>query len=199
MRIRNVVESDAEKSEKSLRVASDDSNDSDESPPGRVVSGEISDYTGPILNRNRWIGQDNEWRSGVEWMLLTACVAWTAGWCAEAWNRRLLRRIGVPEPELPSRGRAWITACVFAGIVVALWWMEYQGPGLFLMSVPEPGSGLSGDLWWTPSASVFATHVFLLLILWMVSLIDFDERIIPDPPVVIGTLGGLLAATFLTG
>ena len=133
----------------------------------------------------------------MEPILVLVCVAWFAGWAAEGWNRRFLQKIGVPSAELPSRRRVGITATLFAGIVVAVWIAECQNFSLFPNLMRE-SLGTNVSSWFEPLVwRTFALHAMLLLILWMVSLIDCDERLIPDSLVVTGTLLGLAASVWL--
>ncbi len=125
-------------------------------------------------------------------VLLVVIMAWVWGWLAERWNVRFQRRIGVPEPQLQAiQKRSWWTASAFTLLIVCLLWLETRSA---LYPNFDPLLWESDGL---PSVCVLPPlllHILLLLILWTVSLIDFDQRLIPDAPIVLGTLTGLLVA-----
>ncbi|MDD3469822.1 MAG: A24 family peptidase [Thermoguttaceae bacterium] len=123
-------------------------------------------------------------------------VAWVWGWLAERWNLWFQRRIGMPESQLRLvQKRSWWTASAFTLLIVCLWWMETRSYAIY----PDFGPLLLGPNGTLPveclaTTSLFLGHLILFLILWLVSLIDFDQRLIPDAPIVIGTLTGLIWA-----
>lgn len=76
-----------------------------------------------------------------------------------------------------------------AGLALLYWW-EIERLGLLPPGMPRP---VPRDTLATLHAQ-YASHVVLILLMLVASLIDADEKIIPDTITVPGTLLGLLAA-----
>lgn len=97
--------------------------------------------------------------------------------------------------EAPIHGRVfWIRPMlvellVGVGLAVLYWW-EIDQLGLFPANMPRPA-----PLSFQPLLHVqYLCHVVLIALMLVASLIDADEKIIPDTITVPGTLFGLLAA-----
>jgi leader peptidase (prepilin peptidase)/N-methyltransferase len=136
-----------------------------------------------------------------------------------AWYPRPISPWSLPDPKAPRR-RAWDRLpivgwlglrresglhgsgfwlrpmCVelFAGLGFAwLYWWEVGAAGLFPLDLPRPEIGLHPGLVAVLHAQ-FASHVLLIALMLAASLIDVDEKIIPDTITIPGTLVGLLLA-----
>ncbi len=97
--------------------------------------------------------------------------------------------------ETPIHGRGfWIRPMVVellsgVGLAVLYWW-EIDQLGLFPPNMPRPA-----PVSFQPVLHVqYLCHVVLIALMLVASLIDADEKIIPDTITVPGTLFGLLAA-----
>ena len=129
-----------------------------------------------------------------------------------AWHPRAISPWSTPDPEAPPRrrsdrlpivgwlglrreavlhGRAfWVRPLLvelICGIgLAALYWWEVGREGLLLPGVPAPGPAVLH--------AQFASHLILIALMLVGSLIDVDEKIIPDTITVPGTWVALLAA-----
>ncbi len=88
----------------------------------------------------------------------------------------------------------WIRPLVLEGCLglaaAALYWWEIVAQGLYL---PPEVVRVSGGLLHLQ----FAVHLGLIVLMWIASWIDIDEKLIPDEITVRGTLLGLLVAGLL--
>jgi prepilin signal peptidase PulO-like enzyme (type II secretory pathway) len=151
-----------------------------------------------------------------------AAVNWAV--YALAWNRRLISPWSPADPKAPPRrasdrapvwgwfglrreeplhGRGfWVRPLVvelMMGVgIAALWWWEVARQGLVgaqfaaLADGALPAGVLAAPAWTT--YATFASHALLVALMAAASLIDIDEKTIPDGITVPGTLLGLVLA-----
>jgi len=132
-----------------------------------------------------------------------------------AWHPRAISPWSRPDPEAPPRRRGdrvpifgwlglrceaklhgrgfWIRPLVVevlcgAGFATLYWW-EIGQKGLLLPGVPAPGPAVLH--------TQYGCHLILIALMLVGSLIDVDEKTIPDTITVSGTLVALLAAAVL--
>ncbi len=129
-----------------------------------------------------------------------------------AWHRRRISPLSAPLDEAPARRpsdripilgwlgvrreaplhgagfwiRPLVVELVVALGVAALYWWEVDQLGLVRPWVAAPSAAVLHV--------TYVLHVLLLALMLIGSLIDVDEKLIPDAITVPGTLGGLLAA-----
>lgn len=131
-----------------------------------------------------WImGIPIEWRLAVT-LVAGACLGAAANWAAVrfAWEPR----------AATSRIRPILVVLFSAVGVAALYWWEIDQAGLLppgILPILLPGLAASLHAQWL-------CHTVLAWLMLVASLIDADEKLIPDEITVPGTLFGLLAATF---
>ncbi|MEN0111601.1 MAG: A24 family peptidase [Planctomycetota bacterium] len=96
--------------------------------------------------------------------------------------------------------RPMLVEVAFGAALVALWWWEVERLGLM---TAQPGGaatigdgGVAASLWWRAVAA-FATHAVLAWLMLVASLIDLDEKTIPDAVTVPGTLIALVLSAAL--
>jgi prepilin signal peptidase PulO-like enzyme (type II secretory pathway) len=126
----------------------------------------------------------------IEWRLAVVLVAGAflgaaANWATErlAWEPRSARRWFEIRPLL--------VMIFFAAGDAALYWWEIQRAGLLPPDIPRnllPGLAAGLHAQWL-------CHTILVWFMLVASLIDADEKLIPDEITVPGTLFGLLTAT----
>jgi prepilin signal peptidase PulO-like enzyme (type II secretory pathway) len=153
-----------------------------------------------------------------------ACAAAAVNWATYrfAWNRRAISPWSPPLPAAPPRkfadrlpiagwlglrreadlhgGRFWIrplavellTGLAFA----ALYLFETQNAARLwaLPGLPLPAAGFLTSNLALAEHLQFVAHAILLCLMLTASLIDLDERVIPDEITVTGTLAALLLA-----
>ena len=129
-----------------------------------------------------------------------------------AWHPRAISPWSRPDPEAPPRRRNdrvpifgwlglrreadlhgrgfWVRPMIFevlcgAGFATLYWW-EIGQQGLLLPGVPAPGPAVLH--------AQYGCHLILIALMLVGSLIDVDEKTIPDTITVSGTLVALLAA-----
>jgi leader peptidase (prepilin peptidase) / N-methyltransferase len=153
--------------------------------------------------------------------VLGVCVGSAANWAIYrlAWNRQAISPWSGRDPLAPPRrlfdrlpilgwlglrreadlhGRGfWLRPMILellAGVgFAALYWWEIGMAGLLPAGVPKPVPvDVQAVLHWQ-----FAAHCLLLGLMLAVSMIDVDEKTIPDELTVLGTLSGLLLAAVL--
>ncbi len=124
-----------------------------------------------------------EWRIAFS-LVVGACLGAMANWAAVrfAW-----------EPRVVSPRIRPLLVDLFAAVgVAALYWWEVEQAGLLPPNVPaDLLPGLTARL-----HTQWLCHTVLAWLMLVASLIDADEKLIPDEITVPGTLFGLLAATF---
>ena len=153
--------------------------------------------------------------------LLGACLGGAANWAIYrlAWNPRPISPWSRPDAAAPPRR--------FADRLPILGWLGLRreaalhGPGFWLRPMLLEllaGCGLAALYWWEVGAGgllpagivgplspgvqailhlQFTAHCILIGLMLAASMIDVDEKTIPDEITVVGTLVGLLLATAL--
>jgi len=150
--------------------------------------------------------------------VLGTCIGSLANLCIYrlAWHPRCISPWSRPDPEAPRRRLTdrvpifgWLGLRREAGLhgsdfwvrplavdlltgigLAALYWWEIGCGGLLPRSIPRPlAPGMLGIL-----HAQYAAHVALVALMIVASMIDADEKIIPDTITVPGTLLGLLLA-----
>lgn len=125
----------------------------------------------------------------IEWRI-AVCLALGAGLGAAA-NWAAVRFAWEPRP-VRSRVRAILVVLFSALGIAGLYWWEVERIGLLPLGLPAhllPGLGADLHAQWF-------CHIVLAWLMLVASLIDADEKLIPDEITVPGTLFGLLAVTF---
>lgn len=90
--------------------------------------------------------------------------------------------------------RPMLVELLFAAAMAGLYWWEVGAQGLVAaQAAPFTPAAPTGWLW-----SAFVTHSVLAWLMLVASLIDLDEKTIPDEVTVPGTLLGLVLATLLS-
>ena len=145
------------------------------------------------------------------------CAGGAANWAiyALAWHPRRISPWGAPDPAAPPRRwsdripvlgwlalrrevplhgkRFWcrpmLVELAMGLAFAALYWWEVGQSGLLVPGVPIDRPDLVSMF-----HAQYASHLVLLCLMLVASLIDFDERIIPDTITVPGVLAALLLA-----
>ena len=149
---------------------------------------------------------------------LGVCIGAAVNWAIYrlAWNGRSISPWSPPDPSAPPRrftdrlpivgwlglrreaalhgAGFWIRPMLIeiltgAGLAWLYWW-EIDQLGLLPQGFPQPLLGMAVDL-----HRQFAAHVILIAFMLAASMIDVDEKTIPDEITVVGTLAGLFLAT----
>ena len=130
------------------------------------------------------------------------CSPWSSapqGACRRTWADRVpiagwirMRR----EANVHGRGfwvRPLLVELLMAGAFAALYWWEVHRLAILPISADGPAMHFGANAVWAAHAAV-AAQLVLLALMMAASLIDTDERVIPDLITVPGTLLGLLLA-----
>lgn len=89
--------------------------------------------------------------------------------------------------------RPLIVEVLFGATLAGLWWWEVSPVTALVAAQPEAPWPVNGYPAWTP----YVLHAALAWLMLVASLIDLDEKTIPDEVTVSGTLVGLVLATLL--
>jgi len=170
------------------------------------------------------LGIPVEWRLTALFLLGCALGAvLNLGVYRLAWHRRSISPWSAPSPDAPPRrrrdflpvvgwfglkresslhGRAfWVrpllVELLMGGFMAGMYWWEVVRaglvPGVMMAQAPAAAALANPDII-APLHAAYASHVLLVALMIVVSLIDMDERIIPDSLTVPGTLAGLSIA-----
>ncbi len=150
--------------------------------------------------------------------VLGVCLGAAANWATYrlAWNRRAIGPWSPPDPSAPPRRFSdrlpvigwlglrreaalhgtgfWIRPMLletFLGVGLAwLYWWEVCQKGLLPFQLLVPNA----PFWQPLLHAAFASHVILIALMLAASMIDVDEKTIPDEITIVGTLVGLVVA-----
>lgn len=105
-------------------------------------------------------------------------------------NKAVVRLAWTPRPEV-SAVRRWLVVLFSAIGAALLYWWEVHRTGLLPTAIP----GFLLPRLALPLHAQWFCHLVLAWLMLVASLIDADERLIPDEITVPGTMFGVLAAT----
>jgi prepilin signal peptidase PulO-like enzyme (type II secretory pathway) len=150
--------------------------------------------------------------------VLGVCLGAAVNWAIYrfAWNRRSISPWSLPDPSAPPRRLCdrlpivgwlglrreagmhgagfWIRPMLLETLLSVglawLYWWEVCQKGLLPFHLPVPNA----PFWQPLLHAAFASHAILIALMLAASMIDVDEKTIPDEITVVGTLVGLVLA-----